>query len=233
MPIDFPKSTRRAFLTSAVAGTAIAASMGHGWAQSTLVPLAEYVPTFLSPTEWAFLMAAVARLIPSGERSPGAIEARVPVFIDLQLAGEFGQASDWYMSAPHVPDSDPLLGFQASLTPALIYRQGIAAFDTWCEVAHGAPFAKLDADTQDLALTALEGGKVKLSPDLRDFFDLLLQNTKEGFFADPMYGGNAGMVGWLHIGFPGARASYREWNDPATDNVRYPMGPVSISGERA
>ncbi|MGV8953717.1 MAG: gluconate 2-dehydrogenase subunit 3 family protein [Cypionkella sp.] len=227
------KPTRRGFLATAAAGTAIAASGRNTWAQTPLPPLAQYAPLFLLPAEWAFVMAATARLIPSDDGSPGAIEARVPVFIDLQLAGDFGQAADWYMTAPHVPDSDPLLGFQSPSPPAQIYRDGIAAFDAWCVKTHGAAFASLDAAIQDAALTALEAGDVKLPPELRDFFDLLVQNTKEGFFADPMYGGNAGMVGWLHIGFPGARASYREWNDPATDNVAYPMGPVSISGERA
>ena len=85
---------------------------------------------------------------------------------------------------------------------------------------------------QDEALTALDGGEVKLPDSLRDFFDLLLQNTKEGYFSDPRYGGNHGMSAWVHIGFPGARASFLEWNDPAMDNVAYPLGPVSIAGDR-
>ncbi len=70
-----------------------------------------------------------------------------------------------------------------------------------------------------------------LPPEQRDFFTLLLQNTKEGYFADPMYGGNAGMAAWAYIGFPGARAAYTEW--ATRQNERYPLGPVSISGERA
>ena len=39
----------------------------------------------------------------------------------------------------------------------------------------------LDAATQDIALSELESGEVALPPELRDFFDLLVQNTKEGF----------------------------------------------------
>ena len=54
----------------------------------------------------------------------------MPVFIDAQLAGDLGQAADRYTVAPHVPDSDPLLGFQSPLTIAQIYRDGIAVFDT-------------------------------------------------------------------------------------------------------
>jgi len=54
---------------------------------------------------------------------PGTLEARVPVFIDLQLKGDFGAAADWYMDAPHDPGADPLLGFQAPLSSAAIYCQ--------------------------------------------------------------------------------------------------------------
>ena len=36
---------------------------------------------------------------------------------------------------------------------------------------------------------------------------------------------------WVAIGFPGARAAYTEWVDQ--HNVKYPLGPVSLSGKRA
>lgn len=200
--------------------------------QATVPTLAEYVPTVFSVDEWGFIQAATSRLIPSEGEGPGAAEARVAVFIDRQLADDFGSAADWYMEGPHNPSADPLLGFQSPMTPAQIYHDGIEVFDDWCRETKGAAFAELDALAQDAALTALDGGDVNLPDALRDFFDLLLQNTKEGYFSDPQYGGNHGMAGWVHIGFPGARASYFEWNDPVTDNVAYPLGPVSIAGER-
>jgi gluconate 2-dehydrogenase gamma chain len=56
----------------------------------------------------------------------------------------------------------------------------------------------------------------------------MLQNTMEGFFADPLYGGNKGMAGWKMVGFPGARYDYRDHVDK--HNVPYPRGPVSIYG---
>ncbi len=40
------------------------------------------------------------------------------------------------------------------------------------------------------------------------FFSYLLQNTREGFFSDPIHGGNKDMVGWKLINFPGARRFY-------------------------
>lgn len=176
-------------------------------------------------------MAATARLIPSEGDGPGAIEARVPVFIDRQLASDYGTADDWYMEGPHDAAAEPARGWQTPLTPAEVYRQAIPAFNAWCEETHGAAFADLSPEQQDASLTSLQNGDVTLANELREFWGLLLSNTKEGYFADPQYGGNQGMQSWVYIGFPGARAAYREW--PERHNVKYPLGPVSISGERA
>jgi gluconate 2-dehydrogenase gamma chain len=216
-----------------MAGTALVTLSHNPFGHAAVPDLADYVPVFFSEPEWNFINAATSRLIPSHGEGPGAQETRVPVFIDLQLAGDFGTAADWYMAKPHDAGANPLMGFQSPLTPAEIYRQGIRFFDDWCKATKHSNFVSLDEDAQDLALIALEKGDVGLPDKLRDFFALLLQNTKEGYFSDPRYGGNHGMAAWVHIGFPGARASFLEWNDPVTDNVEYPLGPVSISGERA
>ena len=44
-----------------------------------------YQPNWFTAEEFAFITAAVARLIPSDERGPGALEAGVPEFIDRQM----------------------------------------------------------------------------------------------------------------------------------------------------
>ena len=83
-----------------------------------------------------------------------------------------------------------------------------------------------------MVLEGLESGKItlKLAPgfNTKAFFELMLQNTMEGFFADPLYGGNRNMASWKMIGFPGARYDYRDYIDK--HNVPYPKGPVSIYG---
>ncbi len=223
--------TRRSFLAGTAAGAALSVLAFQARAQAAKeVPLAEYTPEYLSPAEYAFVMAATARLIPSEGDGPGALDARVPVFIDRQLAGDFGIAADLYMEGPFNPEADPNLGTQTALPPAEIYRQGIPAFDIWCADTQGGLFADLDTDAQDIALTALSNGEVGLSADLREFWSLLLQNTKEGYFCDPQYGGNAGMESWVYIGFPGARGNFDDW---VGRQEVYPLGPVNIAGERA
>lgn len=67
-------------------------------------------------------------------------------------------------------------------------------------------------------------------PIAEAFFSLLVQNSREGFFSDPVHGGNKGMVGWTQIGFPGARADFMDWVER---NEAYPFPAVSIRGERA
>lgn len=187
---------------------------------------------FLTPHEAATVEAIVDRLIPADHLSVGGKDAGCAVFIDRQLAGSFGKASRLYMKGPFAKGL-PTQGYQGSLTPAERYRDGLRALDDYARGAHAKVFAQLSADQQDEILEGLESGKIelKLAQGLgtRGFFDLVLQNTMEGFFADPLYGGNKGLAGWKMVGFPGARYDYRDHVDK--HNVPYPRGPVSIYGE--
>ena len=105
----------------------------------------------------------------------------------------------------------PELGYQLKLVPRDIYRLGIAAVNRYCEKTHGKAFADLDAPTRDTVLGALEKGGAQIDdvpPAV--FFGQLLQNTREGYFCDPVHGGNHDMAAWKMIGFPGARADFRQ-----------------------
>jgi gluconate 2-dehydrogenase gamma chain len=93
----------------------------------------------------------------------------------------------------------------------------------------GRPFAELDAEQQDEILRGMQAGGVTLeSVDARTFFQQIVQDVQQGFFADPIYGGNKDMCAWKMIGFPGAHYDYRAW--VGRHNERYPYPPVSIAG---
>ena len=185
---------------------------------------------FFTTDEAAFVEAAAGRLIPEDETGPGAREAGVPRFIDRQLAGPYGAGDHFYLATP-MPKGTPTQGWQMG-APAIVYRDAILQVNRWTADAYGGPFATLAADKQDEALKALEGGDAQLKGgvDGKAFFALLLQNVVEGYFADPIYGGNRDMGAWRMIGFPGARYDYRAF--VARHNEPYPLPPVALMGRR-
>ncbi|AXI02650.1 gluconate 2-dehydrogenase subunit 3 family protein [Aquirhabdus parva] len=190
----------------------------------------EYKPTFFTQNEWTFIQAATARLIPHDELGHGALEAGVPEFIDRQMNSEYARGALWYMQAPFQPDAPSTLGYQLRLVPRDIYRLGIKAANQYVQQIHHKSFDQLSADLQDLMLKDFESGHAQFNDvPSKTFFSFLLQNTREGFFSDPVHGGNKGLVGWTLIGFPGARADFMDWVDR---NEAYPLPPVSINGQR-
>ena len=143
---------------------------------------------FFTEAEARIVAAATARIFPSHDSGPGAQEAGVVIYIDRQLAGPYGRDRFRYTQPPF-EDASPELGYQGKETPRQIYREGLKSLKG---------FDVLSIEEQDKALRAIESSV---------FFSLLRQNTIEGMFCDPMHGGNAGMIGWQLIGFPGPRMS--------------------------
>jgi gluconate 2-dehydrogenase gamma chain len=185
------------------------------------------VYSYLTQPEIRFLDAAVARLIPADDLGPGAKEAGVSYYIDQQLASVWGSHGRNYRAGPW-PEGTPQQGFQSRLTPREIYRAAIREVNVHCLSQYRKAFEFLAPQQQDEVLKGLESGSVALpSLSARLFFGLLLRNTHEGYFADPIYGGNRDKVGWKLVGFPGVPASnYNELIDE--HNVPYRVEPVSI-----
>ncbi len=211
---------------TAAAGSAASAPNARAEAGQAVA----YKPRFFDAREWAFVEAATDRLIPADSEGPGALEAGVPEFIDRQMDTPYAHGALWYMQGPF-QQGVPELGYQLKLVPRDIYRLGIQAVNAYCAKAYGKDFAALDAGTRDSVLAALEAGKVELDGvPASVFFGQLLQNTREGYFCDPIHGGNRNMAAWKMIGFPGARADFMDFVNQ--DGKPYPYGPVSINGER-
>lgn len=187
---------------------------------------------YFTADEAAFLDAAVSRLIPADELGPGAKEAGVTTFLDRQMAGDYGQASHWYMQGPW-KKGEATQGYQSRLTPAEMYRTAIKAIDAHCMTNLGGKnFAALSAERQDKLLQDIESGDVELDGvEGVGFFKMFMQNTIEGFFSDPVHGGNRDMVGWKLIGFPGARYDYRPYVSRHGEQIDLP--PVGIKGRPA
>lgn len=237
-----PSKNRRAFLISSVAAISAAtfgvplSTLSAADVAARIAPdLATYKPAFFTADEMKLVSAICDRLIPGGTDGPGALDTNVPIFIDQQLAGDYG--SDWYLQGPFDPHPDPLMGYQLPYTPQDIYHRGLKAMNAYCQKIRQKDFTGLSDQDKDAVLTDLEKNTAKFAEfgeqamSASTFFGQILSDTKNGYLADPMYGGNKGMAAWKMIGFPGARASYLEW--VTQHNIKYPLGPVSIKGESA
>ncbi len=168
-------------------------------------PFAGEPPKPVNPLGWYFfhsgeaatVEAIVDRLIPADHLTPGGKDCGCAVFIDRQLAGSFGQASRLYTKGPFAPGLSTQ-GYQGDLTPAGRYRMGLRALGDYTNATYKKDFVALTHEQQDTVLAGLDTGKIKLKLhagfSTKEFFELVLQNTMEGFFADPLYGGNRGMA---------------------------------------
>jgi hypothetical protein len=199
------------------------------------------------------------RIYPSDENGPGAPEAGVVFFVDEQMNSAWGRGDRWYMEPPFAgkdptqpfeqepedpeeeeveiswADQSPAAtqGWQYSVSPNAAYDQGIEALEQYAQNEYGESFTELDGSQQDEIVTALQNGEMTTfedkSIDPEGFFLLVRENTLEGMFADPMYGGNREMIGWRLKNFPGtpgALGSYRdqiadgEYVEPGSDDFR-------------
>jgi gluconate 2-dehydrogenase gamma chain len=156
----------------------------HAQSGTIKVPL-----RFFIEEEALTIAAAAARIFPADASGPGANEAGVVLYIDRQLASDYGRDRYRYTQPPFEPGV-PEQGYQGKETPREIYRAGLKTLDR---------FHLLNPAEQDARLKQIENS---------EFFSLLRTHTIEGMFSDPMHGGNANLIGWQLIGFPGPRMNY-------------------------
>jgi gluconate 2-dehydrogenase gamma chain len=230
------KVTRRSFVTTVGAATVIPAavlmqtpdSSAAAPAKSASTAALPVKPTYLffDTGEALFIEAACERLIPADESGPGALSAGVPNYLDKQLGGTWGAGERLYRSGPWHPGT-PTQGYQLPLTPAELFHTSLRAINRDLEARH-TPFNAMSAADQDAYLKSLESGAHDLDGvPSAIFFAILLQMTVEGFFSDPVYGGNRDMVAWRMIGFPGAYADYYEAID--RHGVKFVREPMSLA----
>lgn len=208
---------RRDFLKGAAIGTAAALTPLAPAAAQTPAPAA-HAPAAAEPQAWLtlnhteadFITAAVDTLIPADELSPSGSDCGVAVFVDRQLAGAFGNGARLYRQGPFLK-AKPELGYQLALTPREFFRAGIAAANDFCRKTYGKEFDRLSPQDREAACKTMESGKADF-PGFSSsmFFNALLQITMEGFFADPIYGGNRDKASWKMVGYPGLPAAYKE-----------------------
>lgn len=122
------------------------------------------------------------QLIPADD-FPGAREAGVVNFIDKQLFQRF----------PELVEA---------------YKNGLRSLEKSCEETHGHPFAQLDRETRHLVTVQMEKGEVPSSSwegkEQKEFFNMVLRNTMQGFYGAPRHGGNKDYASYrmMRLDFP-------------------------------
>jgi gluconate 2-dehydrogenase gamma chain len=193
---DKHDETRRAFLVGTALGAAtslVTEARAQDHAHAAINPAARAMGpsdghgAFFNDDDAATMAAFTERLWPAAPGRPGATEIGVLNYIDLALAGAYIDQQDFY-------------------------RRGLTQLDAFCQAAHGKPFARLDAATQDDVIRALEQGKAIgfTWPTAQAFFNTVRTHTMEGLFADPVYGGNRNFEGWRQVNFPGGQPAFTE-----------------------
>ena len=167
----------------------------------------------------------MARIIPS-DGGPGAREAGTIDFLDRYLSG-----LDFIYAKADGSGFVELRGKLREAWEQRLegirrqYVEGVEELDRRSRERFGDDFHRLAPEQQDEVLEALESpeseerltdekAREAFAPSARgmqqaqteqglDFFGLLVLHTRQGFYADPIYGGNRDRVGWEWIGFHG------------------------------
>lgn len=194
-------------------------------AGASLLPLVGLVPglleraqaastsyRFFSVHQAAVLDAATRRLVPGPDDDPletghpGAAEAHALRYIDTML-------SAFDVSPPQVFAGGPWSDRQTSGPDHLAtfvppdtqqeraWRERIT--DLRKQYAAGVLLLDSQAGGDFTAVPALQQDSVLASSEVSEFTALLFGHTIEGMYSIPEYGGNAGRVGWIEIGYPG------------------------------
>lgn len=184
------------------------------------------VRLFFDEHQWATVEAAMARIIPTDDQ-PGAREAGTIRFLDRYLSG-----IDYVYAKPDGSGFERLEGKRAGAWRQRIdalrgkYVEGIEELDRRSRARFDKDFVELSEDRQDEVLAEMErpeqqkdlekaqvttGYGAPPEPAMQqtsteielDFFPVLALHTRQGFYSDPVYGGNKDRVGWRLIGFEG------------------------------
>jgi gluconate 2-dehydrogenase gamma chain len=165
----------------------------------------------LTATEFATLEAICARLIPTDDSGPGAKEARAAHYIDRALGGALASYRD-------------------------DYSVGLAAINVYARLKNppAQSFIELNPEQQDAVLRDMEqDAELGFIASSAAFFTIIRGHTLQGTFCDPIYGGNANLVGWDLLGYPGVRlnvtAAEQNMSTPARLNHRSAYDYVMFS----
>src|SRR3954453_1373513 len=199
--------------------------------------------------------AAMARMIPTDD-APGAREAGTIDFLDRYLSGiDFVYAKPDGSGFERLEGKRAWAWQQRIAALRQTYISGILRLDEHSRDRFGADFVALTGEQQDRVLTELERPVREQEEELAEdevraawappsepalqqsmtemgleFVPLLALHTRQGYYADPIYGGNRDRIGWQVIGFPGPQ-SLAEVHSGRYSTLEYFAEPPAHPGQ--
>ena len=187
----------------------------------------------LNGTEQAIVEAVAETMIPTDQNGPGAKEAGVIYFIDKRLASDYGTNAKMYMQGPFIQPNltTPVTvkgitysqgsapariaagtGYQYPINLREFWRNGLIFLNAYAASTYGSGFSALTSSQKTQVLTDLWNNKPTnfTGPNPQEFFSEMHNLVMEGYFSDPIYGGNIGLVSWKLNGFNGTNAGAPE-----------------------
>lgn len=186
---------------------------------------------FFDEHQWLTIEAATARIIPA-DQDPGAREANVVRYIDRYISGiDYIYASADGSGFLRLEGKDAVAWSERMQAMQRKYTEGIRELDAVSRDKFGKAFIALTDEQQDEVLLTLSGeppvqpfvirteeqedgpaaggappSNQPVSDEGLDFFHTLVFHTRQGFYADPVYGGNHDHIGWKVLGFDGPKS---------------------------
>lgn len=116
-----------------------------------------------------------------------------------------------YTNGTIAPRLEAGTSYQYPFNPREFWRRGLTFLETYSKAAKAAPFEALSSSDQasilkDMAANSSSNTALQSAfqgPNAAEFFNEVYDMVVAGFFTDPLYGGNQGLVGWKLIGFNG------------------------------
>lgn len=173
--------------------------------------------TYFTDFQAKTVEAIAERIIPANGSDAGATEAGVVYYIDRSVTGFSVNLQRIYRLGLRELERYCSHLFQAQFHELNPEQQdemirdllGPEVTDTAGHPASGQLPQPLDQDTIGAEDTDSADSAVPADKEiLRRLFAVIREHTVEGYFCDPIYGGNRNTVGWKLVGFPGAQWGY-------------------------
>ncbi len=125
----------------------------------------------------------------------------IPLTVTGTIFSTQSKSAITYSGGTITPRLQAGTAYQYAFNPRQFWRNGLMYLQNYCNSAYGGKFETLTSAQQNQVLQDLFDNKAAAvsfftGPTPAEFFNELHDMVTAGYWTDPLYGGNIGMVGW-------------------------------------